>query len=75
MKWGNSARNFIIALSFASTFLGIDLYFYLSGSETFSQTFWHINQFSLFLALGAGVIIGHIFTVPKKENNGSKSDK
>lgn len=69
MKWGNSARNFIIMLGFASTFLGIDLYFYLSGSETFSETLWDINQLSLFLSLGAGIIIGHLFTVPNKEKN------
>ena len=75
MKWGNAARNFAIAMTVILGILGIDVYFIANGQETFSETIWFINERSLAFAVFFGVLVGHFFTVPKKENDGSKTDK
>ena len=74
MKWGNTARNFALLMVAVLGLLGIDVYFIANGQETFSETIWALNQKSLGVALFFGVLLGHLFTVPKKENNGSKTN-
>lgn len=69
MKWGNSARNFIILMVFAFALLFIDLYFYTAGSTTFSETLWGVNQWTLALAFGSGVVVGHVFSVPSAQKS------
>lgn len=67
MKWGNTARNFAILMGVGFSILGLDAYFIANGQETFSETVWFINEKSLGIALLFGVLIGHFFTVPKKD--------
>lgn len=75
IRWGNSARNFAILMTCVLGLLGIDVFFIANGQETFSETIWSINEKSLGIALFMGILVGHFFTIPKKENNGSKTDK
>lgn len=66
MNWGNTARNFAILSAVTLGLLGVDVYFFANGQETFSETIWFINEKSLGLALFFGVLAGHFFTVPRK---------
>ena len=75
MKWGNTARNFALLMVAVLGLLGIDVYFIANGQETFSETIWFINEKSLGVALFLGIIVGHLVTIPKKENNGSKTNR
>lgn len=59
------AINFVILLTAAFVLLFIDIYLILSGEPTFSETIWSINQKTLALAFGVGVVCGHLFSVPK----------
>jgi hypothetical protein len=69
VNWGNSAKSFIILMTAFLSLLGFDLYLYTSGQPTFSESIWDVNQFSLAVALICGTLIGHFFTVPKKERD------
>lgn len=67
MNWGNTARNFIILMVGTFGLLGLDLYFYVNGQETFSETIWILNEKTLAVALFFGILAGHLVTVPKKD--------
>lgn len=64
MTFSDAATNLILLLTAAFALLGIDLVFYLRGKTTFSESVWTVNKFTLALAFGAGVICGHLFSVP-----------
>lgn len=64
------AINFVILLTAAFVLLFIDIYLILSGEPTFSETIWSINQKTLALAFGVGVVCGHLFSVPKDNVRG-----
>lgn len=59
------AINFVILITAAFVLLFIDIYLILSGKPTFSETIWSINEKTLALAFGVGMVCGHCFTVPK----------
>ena len=61
---GQEAINFIILITAALFVLFADLFMWARGSQTFSQTIWKINQKTLILAFIAGLLVGHLFTVP-----------
>lgn len=61
------AINFVILITAAFVLLFIDIYLILSGKPTFSETIWSINQKTLALAFGVGMVCGHCFTVPRGE--------
>ena len=60
----------MILLTAAFVLLFIDIYLILSGEPTFSETIWSINQKTLALAFGVGVVCGHLFSVPKDNVRG-----
>lgn len=64
MNFDSSALHFVILMTAAALLLFADLFLWLRGKQTFSQTVWKINQFTLALAFTAGVIAGHLFSVP-----------
>ena len=59
------ARNFVILMAAAFVLLFLDLFLWLNEMETFSETIWGVNQVTVSLAFGVGVVCGHLFTVPK----------
>ncbi len=59
------ARNFVILMAAAFVLLFLDLFLWLNKMETFSETIWGVNQVTISLAFGVGVVCGHLFTVPK----------
>lgn len=59
------ARNFVILIVAAFVLLFLDLFLWLNKMETFSETIWGVNQVTVSLAFGVGVVCGHLFTVPK----------
>ena len=59
------ARNFVILMGAAFVLLFLDLFLWLNKMETFSETIWGVNQVTVSLAFGVGVVCGHLFTVPK----------
>lgn len=61
------AINFVILITAAFVLLFIDIYLILSGKPTFSETIWSINEKTLALAFGVGMVCGHLFTVPRGE--------
>lgn len=58
-------HNFILLMVAGLSILLLDLRLFVLKRRTFSETIWTINQRSLALAFIAGVIVGHLFTVPK----------
>ena len=64
------AINFVILITAAFVLLFIDIYLILSGKPTFSETIWSINQKTLALAFGVGMVCGHLFSVPKDKVRG-----
>lgn len=64
-EFNNKARNFIGLMVVAVLLLLIDLRLLLIGSPTFSESIWEVNQHTLALSFGVGVVCGHLFTVPK----------
>lgn len=64
------ARNFTILITAAIILLLCDLYFILNGQPTFSESIWDVNQHTLALAFGVGMVCGHCFTVPKDDVRG-----
>jgi len=61
------ARNFIILMVVALMLLICDLFLLLGGQPTFSESIWEVNQHTLALAFGVGMVCGHLFTVPKDD--------
>jgi hypothetical protein len=61
------SRNFIILMVVALTLLIGDLFLLLADQPTFSESIWEVNQHTLALAFGVGMVCGHLFTVPKDD--------
>lgn len=70
IQFYRKAINFTILIVAAIALLLYDAYLILNGYPTFSETIWDINQRSLALAFGVGMICGHCFTVPKDNVKG-----
>jgi hypothetical protein len=64
MSFDSAAANFVILMTAAFVLLFIDLSFWLRKKPTFSETIWGVNQWTLALAFGVGMVCGHCFTVP-----------
>jgi uncharacterized membrane protein YbhN (UPF0104 family) len=64
MSFDSAAVNFVILMTAAFVLLFIDLSFWLRRKPTFSETIWGVNQWTLALAFGVGMVCGHCFTVP-----------
>ena len=65
MTFSTAAKNFIVLITVAIVLLIADLIKWQSGSVTWSEAIWEVNQHSLGFALGVGVVLGHCFTVPR----------
>ena len=65
MTFNAAAKNFVFLITVAIVLLLVDLIKWQSGSVTWSEAIWEVNQHSLSFALGVGVVLGHCFTVPK----------
>lgn len=65
MTFSQAARNFVFLMVVAFTLLIVDLVKWQSGQMTWSEAIWEVNQHTLGLSLGIGVVLGHCFTVPK----------
>jgi len=65
MTFSTAAKNFVVLITVAIVLLLVDLIKWQSGSVTWSEAIWEVNQHSLGFALGVGVVLGHCFTVPK----------
>lgn len=61
---GHEALNFIALMVASFGLLFFDLWLWLSGRKTLSETVWTVNQFTLAVAFALGVIAGHLLTVP-----------
>jgi heme/copper-type cytochrome/quinol oxidase subunit 4 len=64
MDFSQAGLNMIIILTLGIIVLLADLVLFLKKRKTISETVWAINQYTLALAFLAGVIVGHLFTVP-----------
>jgi hypothetical protein len=65
MTFSHAAKNFAILITVAIILLIVDLFKWQSGSMTWSESIWEVNQKTLGLALGVGIVLGHCFTVPR----------
>jgi hypothetical protein len=65
MTFSRAAKNFVILITVAVILLLVDLFKWQSGSMTWSESIWEVNQKTLGLALGVGIVLGHCFTVPR----------
>ena len=65
MTFSTAAKNFVFLITVAIVLLLVDLVKWQSGSVTWSEAIWEVNQHSLGFALGVGVVLGHCFTVPR----------
>ena len=65
MTFNTAAKNFVFLITVAIALLLVDLIKWQSGSVTWSEAIWEVNQHSLGFALGVGVVLGHCFTVPR----------
>ena len=65
MTFSHAARNFVILITVAIILLLVDLFKWQSGAMTWSESIWEVNQKTLGLALGVGIVLGHCFTVPR----------
>lgn len=64
MDFSQAGLNMILLLTLGIAILVVDLFLFLTRRKTISETVWSVNQFTLALAFIAGVIVGHLFTVP-----------
>lgn len=64
MDMTQSGTNFILLITAAIVLLLYDLKLFLKGKTTLSETVWGVNQWSIWLAYIAGLVCGHLFTVP-----------
>lgn len=62
---GQEAVNFIVLMAVAFALLFFDLWLWIRGRKTFSESIWTVNQATLTVAFALGVIIGHLLTVPR----------
>lgn len=65
MTFSTAAKNFVALITVAIVLLLVDLFKWQSGEMTWSESIWEVNQHSLGLALGIGIVVGHCFTVPR----------
>jgi len=65
MTFSRAARNFTVLIAVAFTLLIVDLIKWQTGGMTWSESIWEINQETLALSFGVGLVCGHCFTVPK----------
>jgi hypothetical protein len=65
MTFSTAARNFVFLMVVAFVLLIIDLYKWQTGNQTWSESIWAVNQKTLAVSFGVGVVCGHCFTVPK----------
>lgn len=56
--------NFIAFITLTIGLLLVDLWLWMQGRKTFSDTIWGVNQWTLAVAFAAGLACGHLFTVP-----------
>jgi hypothetical protein len=68
MSFSTAARNFVFLMVVAFVLLIIDLYKWQTGGQTWSESIWVVNQKTLAVSFGVGVVCGHCFTVPKGTN-------
>ena len=66
MTFTVAARNFVALMVVASLILCVDLIKWQTGEMTWSEAIWEVNQHSLGLSLGVGIVVGHCFTVPRE---------
>lgn len=66
MTFSKAARNFTILIIIAIALLIADLIMWQNGGITWSQAIWEVNQKTLAVAFGVGMVCGHLFTVPGK---------
>lgn len=64
MSFSKAARNFTILIAIAFALLIADLIKWQTGGMTWSESIWTINQRTLAVAFGVGMVCGHLFTVP-----------
>jgi hypothetical protein len=64
MSFDQTAVNLILMLTAAFVLLFADLFFWLRGKRTLSETVWTVNSRSLALAYIIGLLSGHFLTVP-----------
>jgi len=60
----NPDINFLSLITGALVLLLADLWLWMQAKRTFSDTIWAVNQWTLAIAFAAGLICGHLFTVP-----------
>lgn len=65
MTFSRAAKNFVFLITIAIVLLIVDLIKWQSGQMTWSESIWEVNQRSLGLSFGIGMICGHCFTVPR----------
>lgn len=65
MTFSKAARNFTALIAIAFALLIIDLIKWQTGGMTWSESIWAVNQKTLALSFGVGMVCGHCFTVPK----------
>jgi glycerol-3-phosphate acyltransferase PlsY len=65
VNFNAAAKNFVVLIAVAIVLLLVDLVKWQSGSMTWSESIWEVNQHSLGFALGIGVVLGHCFTVQR----------
>ena len=56
--------NFIALITLAIGLLLVDLWLWAQKEKTLSDTIWGVNQWTLAIAFAAGLVCGHLFTVP-----------
>ena len=64
-EFNKKAINFLVLITVAIVLLFVDLALWINGRPTWSETIWGVNQVTIALAFGVGVVVGHCFTVPK----------
>lgn len=65
MTFNRAAQNFVILMTVAFALLIVDLIKWQSGQQTWSEAIWEVNQKTLAVAFGVGMVCGHCFTVPR----------
>lgn len=65
MTFNRAAQNFVVLITVAFVLLIVDLIKWQSGQQTWSEAIWEVNQKTLAVAFGTGMVCGHCFTVPR----------
>lgn len=65
MTFNQAAKNFVVLITVAIVLLIVDLIKWQTGHPTWSESIWAVNQKSLAVAFGVGMVCGHCFTVPR----------